>query len=152
MKTACWISIFYVIALGSVLGGGCVGPQLGNAEKLVVVDNPEPAKPQFCVLGLIPENSEWLDAEEEMRIRFSGKSAEYWVDGHRKDPACRWMLQHASHGRGKCVFQCDSPFSEWFVSVGKAADGQDVVRLEKNAAGRPLAMTYEFAPAAKTGK
>jgi len=149
MKTVRWIPVLCAIALVSAVGGCCAGPQLGTTEK--EADNPESVKPQFCVLNLIPENSEWFDAEEEMRIRFSGKSAEYWVNGHRKDPACCWTLRHARHGRGKCVFQCDSPSSEWFVSVGRA-DGQGVVRLEKNAVGRPLAKTYEFAPAAKTGK
>ena len=150
MKKANLILVFCVIAVGGAVGGGCAGPQLGTTEK--EADNPESVKPQFCVLNLIPENSEWFDAEEEMRIRFSGKSAEYWVNGHRKDPACCWTLRHARHGRGKCVFQCDSPSSEWSVSVGKATDGQSTVHLEKNVDGRLLAKSYEFVSAANTGK
>lgn len=145
MKTVRWIPVLCAIALVSAVGGCCAGPQQP-------VVKPDPPVRPFCVLDSIPENSEWLDAEEEMRIRFSGKSAEYWVDGRQKDPACHWVLQHVRHGRGKCVFQCDSPSAEWSVSVGKATDGQSTVHLEKNVDGRLLAKSYEFVSAANTGK
>ena len=145
MKTASWISVLCVIALSAAVGEGCAGPQKPVAE-------PDPPAKPFCVLDSIPENSEWLDAEEEMRIRFSGRLAEYWVEGRREDPASRWTLQHVGHDDGKCVFRCDSPSAEWFVSVCKRKDGRSVVRLEKNATGRLLVKSYEFVPAAKTGK
>jgi hypothetical protein len=104
---------------------------------------------QFCVLYSIPDGSRWFDAENEVAILFFDGGAEYWINGRRGDAACTWRLKHCRHDIGRCVFKCDAPNAEWFVSVTNNANGEKAVCLDKNVSSRTLPVTYHFSRAAK---
>ncbi len=114
------------------------------------VDSPPPSQPQPpqhipCVLDSISSGSQWFDADAEVRMTFLGNGiAEYWLDGHRNEPACCWRLHHLRHEDGRCVFQCESPKAEWFVSVSSPPNRQKTLKVEKNAIGRNLPLSYVF--------
>lgn len=116
------------------------------------VDPPLPSLPQPphripCVLDSIPSGSQWFAADAEVRMTFLGNGiAEYWLEGHRNDPACCWRLHHLCHEDGRCVFQCESPKAKWFVSVSSPSNGQTTLKVEKNAIGRNLPLSYVFTP------
>ena len=97
-----------------------------------------PAKP-YCVLEEIPDRSKWRDSNAEVCIQFSGDSAQYWIDGYRNESACCWTLHHLRHEPHRCVFLCEAPQAEWFMSRKG-----DAIQLEKNSTGRKLPQSYTF--------
>ena len=92
-----------------------------------------------CVLNGIPDNSEWRDRDSEVSIQFSGKTAQYWIDGFKNEPDCCWTIRHIRHEPYRCVFLCDSPQAEWFVS----REGE-TLKVEKNSKDRLLPQSYSF--------
>lgn len=135
---------FLFAAIGVVIARSCTTTQSPKASELIgetLVSEHEP-----CVLDEILTDSEWYDKDNEVRIHFSGKDAQFWIEGHKNDPACRWQLRHVRHDaeNGRCVFLCDTPAAEWFVSMPEKHPSGLSIRLTKNMQGRTLPQEYVF--------
>ena len=144
-----------MVALSTICVCGCKTWQSSgkSSDNLPLTSQTQPPQRMPCVLDSIPSGSQWFDADAEVRIRFLDNGlAEYWLDGHRDDPTCCWRLNHLRHENGRCVFQCESPRAEWFVSICSPPNGHKTLKLEKNAVGRNLPLSYEFTQSPKERK
>lgn len=132
--------IFGIIGFACVLliETGC--QSIPSESPFPETDSPSSAHGKtVCVLDGIGTGSEWVDSTAEVRIRFAENTAEYWIDGYQNDPSCRWELYHVRHTPHHCVFLCEAPHAEWFLSRTGTT-----VTMRKNVEGRKLPQSYSF--------
>ena len=95
-----------------------------------------------CVSGMVQGRHTFRDREREMCLAVStGRDMEYWIDGYKSTPGCRWRLEHVKCERGGCLYKCAETEAWWRL----AGDGGTVtMQKDVHRTNSTLPQEYHF--------